>query len=347
MKIGKLDTAALGRPIVVAAMSANHLGRLERALEIIDAAAGSGADAVKIQTYRADTITIRSDRPEFRIHGGLWDGRSLYELYEEGTTPWEWIPALIERGRKNGLEVFSSPFDASAAALLEKNGVPAFKVASFELVDLGLVRAVSQYKKPVIMSDGLASLSEIDRAVNAARQGGASHVAVLHCVSSYPADPKDYHLSDIPFLKEHFGGTVSVGLSDHTRGTDVAVAATALGAELIEKHFTLRRSDGGLDAALSLEPQEFRALRRGVETAAAANGSVHFRRDDEVLPGRKCRRALYLVKSVKKGEKATLENIRSIRPAAGLEPALLESLLGRTFSADFAGGVPLSLSMFD
>lgn len=148
MKIGKLDTAALGRPIVVAEMSANHLGRLERALEIIDAAAGSGADAVKIQTYRADTITIRSDRPEFRIHGGLWDGRSLYELYEEGTTPWEWIPALIERGRKNGLEVFSSPFDASAAALLEKNGVPAFKVASFELVDLGLVRAVSQYKSP-------------------------------------------------------------------------------------------------------------------------------------------------------------------------------------------------------
>ena len=344
MKIGKLDTASLGRPIIVAEMSANHLGRLERALEIIDAAAGSGADALKIQTYRADTITIRSDRPEFRIRGGLWDGRSLYDLYEEGTTPWEWIPALIERGRKNGLEVFSSPFDAGAAAVLEKNGVPAFKIASFEL---GLIRAVSAYRKPVIMSDGLASLSEIDRAVNAARQGGASGIAVLHCVSSYPADPRDYQLSDIPFLKEHFGGTVSVGLSDHTRGTDVAVAATAMGAEVIEKHFTLRRADGGLDAAFSLEPQEFSALRKGVETAASAIGSVRFRKDDEVLPGMKFRRSLYLVKSVKKGDKATPENIRSIRPAAGLDPALYDSLIGRTFSADFAGGVPLSLSMFD
>ena len=197
------------------------------------------------------------------------------------------------------------------------------------------------------MSDGLASLSEIDRAVNAARQGGASGIAVLHCVSSYPADPRDYHLSDIPFLKEHFGGTVSVGLSDHTRGTDVAVAATAMGAEVIEKHFTLRRADGGLDAAFSLEPQEFSALRKGVETAASAIGSVHFRKDDEVLPGMKFRRSLYLVKSVKKGDKATPENIRSIRPAAGLDPALYDSLIGRTFSADFAGGVPLSLSMFD
>jgi len=330
-------------PYIIAELSGNHNGVLDRALALVDAAADAGADAVKLQTYTADTITIDVDRPEFRIQGGLWDGRSLHELYREASTPWDWHGALFERARARGLHVFSSPFDPTAVAFLETLGVPAYKIASFEINDTPLIRLVGEQGKPVIISTGVASLGEIEAALRAARAGGADGVALLHCVSAYPAAVEDMHLRTIGALAAAFG--VPVGLSDHSPGSTVAVTAVALGACIIEKHLTLARADGGPDAAFSLEPDEFAALVRDCRTAHAALGQPRY--DRAGLGGENAlfRRSLYVVADVPAGAMLTDQNVRSIRPGLGLAPSHLPDVLGRLATRPLQRGEPLDWTM--
>ena len=330
-------------PYIIAELSGNHNGELDRALALVDAAADAGADAVKLQTYTADTITIDVDRPEFRIQGGLWDGRSLYELYREASTPWEWHEALFARAKARGLQAFSSPFDPTAVAFLEKLGAPAYKVASFEIVDTPLIRLVGAQRKPVIISTGVASLGEIEDALRAAREGGASGVALLHCISAYPAAVEDMRLGTIATLAAAFG--VPVGLSDHSPGSTVAVAAVALGACIIEKHLTLARADGGPDAAFSLEPDEFRTLVQDCRTAHLALGAP--RHDRAGIGGENAlfRRSLYVVADIAAGDVLSDLNVRSIRPGLGLPPRHLPEVLGRTATRALRRGEPLDFTM--
>jgi N-acetylneuraminate synthase len=326
---------------IIAEMSANHGQSYERAEAIVRAAAKAGADAVKLQTYTADTLTIPCDAEPFRIKGTLWEGRTLHDLYGEAYTPWEWQPRLAAVARELGVHLFSTPFDATAIDFLEKMDVPAHKVASFEIVDIPLLRCIAATGKPVIMSTGMASLAEIDEAVRTLRDGGCTQLALLKCTSAYPAPPDSMNLRTIPHLAEAFG--VPVGLSDHTLGTAVPVAAVALGACIIEKHFTLSRADGGPDAAFSLEPDEFSEMVRAVRTTEAALGRVNYAVSDEERQSRVFRRSLFVVRDMKQGEPFTPDNVRSIRPGYGLHTRhYQEAVLGRRAVRDIVRGTPLS-----
>lgn len=341
----EIDGRAIGSqqpPYIVAEMSGNHGGSLARALEIVDAVAKTGAHAIKLQTYRADTITIDADGPEFRLSDGheLWGGQRLYDLYEEAHTPWEWHEPIFERARQLGLAAFSSPFDPTAIAFLEELGVPAYKIASSELVDLPLIQQVAATGKPLIMSTGMATLSEIDAAVRAAREAGCPRPILLGCTASYPADVSESNLRAIPVLAEAFG--LPVGLSDHTPGIGAPVAAVALGACLVEKHVTLSRADGGVDSAFSLEPWELAALVTETERGWRALGRPVIGPSDSEREGLRFRRSLYVVADVREGQRVTQDNVRSIRPAGGLKPHAITSVLGRTFRQDVARGTPLS-----
>ena len=330
-------------PYIIAELSGNHNGDLDRALALVDAAATTGADAVKLQTYTADTITIRSDRPEFRISGGLWDGRSLHDLYQEASTPWEWHEALFARARSHGLHVFSSPFDPTAVDFLETLDPPAYKIASFELVDTPLIRKVAATGKPLIMSTGIANYAEIEDALRAAREGGADCVSLLHCVSAYPARPEDMRLRTIEALAATFG--VQVGLSDHTLGSAVAVASIARGATIIEKHMTLARADGGPDADFSLEPHEFKQLVADCRMAHGALGAPIYDRKGVGGANAQFRRSLYVVADVAAGEVLTEAHVRSIRPGLGLAPKHLPDVLGKRSARALTKGEPFDWSM--
>ncbi|MEB8287252.1 pseudaminic acid synthase [Aeromonas veronii] len=332
-------------PYVIAELSANHNGNLKRALAIMTAAKAAGASAVKLQTYRPDTITLKSDRPEFQIHGGLWDGHCLYDLYEWAHTPWEWHQALFAKGRELGLTVFSSPFDFSAVDLLESLDCPAYKIASFELVDLPLIRYAAQTGKPLVISTGMANETEITAAVEIALKHGNGQLALLHCVSGYPAPAAEYNLRTIPMLRQRFG--VEVGLSDHTLGSATAIAATALGATLIEKHFTLARADGGPDCAFSMEPAELTELIASVNTAHAALGVADYQLTPSEQDNRAFRRSLYLVRDIAAGEVLTAEHIKSVRPALGLPPADYDRLIGKRVRRDLSANQPLNWEWID
>lgn len=343
--------AIAGRPIgpghppyLIAELSGNHNGRLERALALVDAAAEAGADAVKLQTYTADTITLDVDRPEFRIHGGPWDGRHLHELYREAATPWEWHPALFERARARGLHCFSSPFDPTAVAFLSGLDVPAWKIASFEIVDLPLIAEVAATGRPVIVSTGVGDLGEIEAAVRVVRAAGAP-VALLHCVSAYPAPAEEMRLGTVAMLAAAFG--CPVGLSDHSAGTAAAVAAVALGAGIVEKHLTLARADGGPDAAFSLEPEEFARLVADCRMAHAALGPALSDRSGIGGANAQFRRALRVVADVPAGTVLTGAHVRSLRPGGGLAPRHLGAVLGRRAARDLVRGEPLGWDMLE
>jgi len=334
-----------GAPVyVIAELSANHNQKFEQAVRIIHAAKDAGADAVKLQTYTADTITLRSDKECFRISGGtLWDGRILYDLYQEAFTPWEWQPKLKEIADQLGMDLFSSAFDASAVDFLEQMNVPAHKVASPELVDIGLIQKMARTGKPLIMSTGMATEEEISEAVNAARSAGATQMALLKCTSAYPAPPEEANLITIPEMARRFG--CPVGLSDHTMGIEVPIAAAAVGACIIEKHLCLRRADGGPDGAFSLEPHEFRAMVEAVRTAEKALGAVSFSSGAREAVSRRFRRSLFVVEDVKQGELFTAQNVRSIRPADGMHPRHLGEVLGKRAACDVERGTPLSWTL--
>ncbi len=326
-------------PFVIAELSANHNGKLETALKIVSEAKAAGADAVKIQTYRPDTITLKSDAPEFRIKGGLWDGRNLYDLYEEAHMPWEWHAPLFEHARRLGITIFSSPFDNTAVDLLDSLGAPAFKIASFEAVDLPLIRYVASKGKPMIISTGMADAGEIAEAIDAARSGGCKELAILHCVSGYPAPAADYNLRTLSDMRDRFG--LPTGLSDHTLDNTTAIASIALGACIIEKHFTLDRSGGGPDDSFSLEPKEMAELCHDANTAWLALGSVDYGRKSSEVGNVQFRRSLYIVSEIPAGGRITSENMRSVRPGYGLAPKHYDGVLGRIAVRDLHFGEPL------
>jgi pseudaminic acid synthase len=338
----KISGSVLGAghpPFVIAELSGNHNGDITRALRLIDAAKAAGADAVKLQTYRADTITINHDGPGFTLDGGPWNGRRLYDLYQEAHTPWDWHPVLFNHARDLGLICFSSPFDYSAVDFLEKLDVPAYKVASFEINDIPLINYIARTNKPIIISTGMASLNEIRDATEAANQS-MGKCALLHCVSGYPTPVEEANLARIPVLAKTFGRPV--GLSDHTLGIDVATASIALGAAIVEKHITLARADGGPDAEFSLEPHEFAALVKGVRSVFSAIGSPAFRVAESEKLNMKLRRSIYAVADIAQGEEFTGSNVRSIRPGFGLAPASLPKILGKRASRQISRGTPLS-----
>ena len=329
-------------PFVIAEMSGNHNQSLERALEIVDAAAAAGAHALKIQTYTADTMTLPLDEREFHVSDpkNLWTGRSLYDLYREAHTPWDWHAPIFERCREHGMAGFSTPFDATSVDFLETLGVPCYKIASFECTDLPLVRRVAATGKPLIVSTGMATAAEIDETVRAAREAGCRELVLLKCTSTYPATPQDTNVRTVPHLRELHGCVV--GLSDHTMGVGAAVASVALGASVIEKHFTLRRADGGVDSSFSLEPQEFRALVDETLRAWQSLGGVSYGPTPAELPSLRYRRSLYVVEDVRAGEAFTPRNVRAIRPGLGLPPKYLELALTRKAARDVPRGTALT-----
>ncbi len=340
IRIGERVVGAGHPTYVVAEVSANHHQKFDEAVKIVQAAKSAGADAVKLQTYTPDTITIRCDRPEFRINGTIWEGRNLYELYGEAFTPWEWQPRLRQVANDLGLELFSSPFDETAVDFLEKMNVPAHKLASFELVDIPLIQKMARTGKPLIMSTGMATADEIEEAVATARYAGATQIALLKCTSAYPSPPEDMNLRTIPELARRFD--VPAGLSDHTMGTAVPIAAVALGACIIEKHLTLSRSQPGPDSAFSLEPHEFKAMVDAVRVAEKALGEVHFGVSAHEESSRVFRRSLFVVEDIRQGEAFSAKNVRSIRPGHGLHTRHLAEILGRYASRDIERGTPLS-----
>jgi len=341
MKIGDREVGANARPYLIAEMSGNHNQSLERALEIVDAAAAAGADAVKLQTYTADTMTLNLRAPGFVIEdqNSLWAGRELWELYDEAHTPWEWHKPIIDRATSHGMHCFSSPFDETAVDFLDDLGVPAFKIASFEMTDLPLIRKVARTGKPMIISTGMGSVAEIDEAVRTAKEAGNDQIILLKCTSTYPATPENTNISTIPNMREAFG--VDVGLSDHTMGCGVAVAAVALGGVLVEKHFTLRRADGGVDSTFSLEPHEFAALREETERAWQSLGQVTYGGTKAEEKSRAFRRSLYISKDMVAGETLTSETLRIIRPGFGLPPKFYDQMLGKRVKRALTAGTPV------
>ena len=333
------------KPYIICELSGNHNGSLDRALALIDAAAKTGCDAIKIQSYTPDTMTIDCDNDDFQIMEGTWSGYNLYRLYEEAFTPFEWHTAMFERAAELGITIFSTPFDETAADMLEELGTPAFKIASFEIVDLELIAHVASKKKPMIISTGMASLAEIEVAVDTARNSGCSEIILLHCVSSYPAPNAQSNLYTLSHLATAFDAVG--GLSDHTHGTATSVAAVALGASVIEKHFTLARVDGGPDSAFSLEPEEFKRLCDDCYSAWVSLGQVDYTRQEAEESNLVFRRSIYVISDIQKGEVLSRENIKVIRPGYGLPPSMLTSCLGRKAKFDLKRGTALSVDLFD
>lgn len=332
-------------PYIIAEMSANHNGELNTALKIIEEAKKSGADAIKIQTYRPDTITLNSDLPDFQITDGLWAGRTLYDLYEWAHTPWDWHKPLFDYARKLGITIFSSPFDNTAVDLLEDLNTPAYKIASFEAVDLPLIKYVASTGKPMIISTGMADAEEIQDAINAAREGGCKELAILHCVSGYPAPAEDYNLLTIPDMRQRFG--LVTGLSDHTLDNTTAIASIAMGASIIEKHFTLDRNGGGPDDSFSLEPADLKALCRDTQTAWKALGKVDYGRKSSEKGNLMFRRSLYAVQNIPQGTVIAREHVRSIRPGYGLAPKYLDLVVGSVARADIAQATPIHWELIE
>jgi N-acetylneuraminate synthase len=347
MRIANRELGPGHPPLVVAEMSGNHNQSLDRALEIVDAAARTGAHALKIQTYTADTMTLDLDEGDFRIDdpNSLWTGKSLYKLYEEAYTPWEWHAPIFERCRQRGMIGFSSPFDATAVDFLAGLDVPCYKIASFENTDIPLIRKVAATGKPMIISTGMATDTELEESVAAARAAGCSDLILLKCTSTYPATPENTNIRTIPDLHERFGALA--GLSDHTMGIGVAVASVAFGAALIEKHFTLNRADGGVDSAFSLEPAELTMLVTEVDRAWRSLGEVRYGPTDAERNSLQFRRSLYIARNLKAGDTLTPENVRAVRPGNGLPPKHLDAVLGRKVRADVRRGTPLSWDVLE
>jgi pseudaminic acid synthase len=345
MQIGIRKIGLANQPFVIAEMSGNHNQSLERALEIVDAAAKTGAHALKIQTYTADTMTLDLDEGEFFISdpNSLWKGTSLYKLYQEAYTPWEWHKPIFDRCRELGMIGFSTPFDDTAVDFLEELDVPCYKIASFENTDIPLIRKVAATGKPMIISTGMATVAELDETVRAARDAGCKDLVMLKCTSTYPATAENTNILTIPHMRELFG--CEVGLSDHTMGIGVAVASVALGATVIEKHFTLRRADGGVDSAFSMEPDEMRSLVVETERAWQALGKVSYGPTEVEKKSLVFRRSLYIAKDMKAGEVFTVENVRAIRPGYGLPPKHFDTILGRQAKTHLAKGTALSWDM--
>ncbi|WP_020395557.1 pseudaminic acid synthase [Thiolinea disciformis] len=330
-------------PYIIAEISANHNGSIDRAFKIIDKAKNAGASAIKLQTYRPDTITLNCDTDEFKVFGGLWDGRTLYDLYKEAHLPWDWHKPLFDYAYRLGITIFSSPFDNTAIDLLEDLNAPAYKIASFEAVDLPLIKYAASTGKPIIISTGMADAEEIQEAIEAAREGGCIELAILHCVSGYPAPASDYNLRTIPDMIQRFG--LVTGLSDHTIDNTTAVTSIALGASIIEKHVTLDRNGGGPDDSFSLEPQELAALCRDTKTAWEALGQVDYGMKSSEQGNVKFRRSLYFVKDMEAGEIITEECVRSVRPGFGLAPKYLTEILGKKITDNIKRNTPVSWAM--
>lgn len=332
-------------PYIIAELSANHNGDINRAFQIMEEAKKAGADAIKLQTYTHDTITIDCDSEDFQIHGGLWDGKTLYELYKGAHMPWEWHKPLFEKAKELEITIFSSPFDFTAVDLLEELDAPAYKIASFEVIDLPLIKRVAQTGKPMIISTGMANEEEIAEAIKTAKENGCKELVVLHCVSGYPAPADQYNLRTIADMAERFD--VLTGLSDHTIDNATAVTSVALGACLIEKHVTIDRNGGGADDSFSLEPLELKALCKDTKTAWQALGKVSYERTEAEKGNAKFRRSLYVVEDIKKGEIITRKNVKSIRPGFGLAPKHLETVLGKVVSEEFKKGSPLPWDLIE
>ncbi|CCK75579.1 Putative polysaccharide biosynthesis protein [Oleispira antarctica RB-8] len=331
-------------PYVIAELSANHNGDINRAFKIMEEAKNSGADAIKLQTYTQDTITIDCDSEDFQIEGGLWGGQTLYQLYKEAHMPWEWHEPLFEKAKELGITIFSSPFDFSAVDLLEELGAPAYKIASFEIIDLPLIAYVAKTKKPMIISTGMATEEEISDAIKTARDNGCDELVVLRCVSEYPASPADYKLRLIPYISKTFD--VVGGLSDHTIDNTTAITSIAMGSAVIEKHVTLDRNGGGADDSFSLEPAELSQLCAGVKVAWEALGNESFEKENGEFSHIKARRSLYVVENISAGDEFTSDNVRSIRPGYGLLPKYYNEVLGKICKVDISRGTPLSKKHF-
>ncbi len=341
-QIGERWVGRNHKPFIIAEMSGNHNQSLERALQIVEAASAAGADAIKLQTYTADTMTLDIHEGDFFIEdpNSLWKGNSLYNLYLEAYTPWEWHKPIFDRAAELGLLAFSTPFDETAVDFLESLDVPAYKIASFENTDIQLIRKVAATGKPLIISTGMASIAELDESVRAAREAGCKHLVLLKCTSTYPATPENTNILTVPHLEELFGCTV--GMSDHTMGVGVSVAAVALGAAVVEKHVTLSRADGGVDSAFSLEPEELASLVAETERAWQSLGRVTYGASEQEQTSLKHRRSLYISQDLKQGDILTRDNIKAIRPGLGLPTKYLDELLGRTVTCDVAKGTPLT-----
>lgn len=349
MKTMNIDGVKVGqdyRPFVIVEMSGNHNQSLDRALEIVEAAAKSGAQALKIQTYTADTMTLNIENPDFKIYdkNSLWNGQSLYQLYQQAYTPWAWHKPIFDRARELGMIPFSTPFDETAVDFLEELDVPLYKIASFENTDIPLIKKVASTGKPMIVSTGMATVAELDELVRTARGAGCEDLILLKCTSTYPATPENTNISTIPHMRKLFN--VQVGLSDHTMGIGVALASVALGATVIEKHFTLSRADGGVDSAFSMEPDEMKALVIETERAWQALGKVTYGPTEEEKASLKFRRSIYVAKDIKEGEQFTKDNIKVIRPGYGLEPKYYEKVLQTVAKKDLKAGNPLIMEDF-
>lgn len=342
MKEIKINGRSIGAnhpPYIIAEISANHNGSMDTAKKIIEEAKKAGADAVKLQTYTPDTITLNSDAEEFRIQGGLWDGRTLYDLYQEAYMPWDWHKPLFDHAREQGITIFSSPFDNTAVDLLEDLNAPAYKIASFEAVDLPLIKYVASTGKPMIISTGMADAEEIQEAIDAARSGGCKELVILRCVSGYPADPADYNLRTIPDMMQRF--EVLVGLSDHTLNNTTAIASVAMGACVIEKHFTLNRQGGGPDDSFSLEPSELKDLCKSGYISWKSLGGIDYGKKSSEQGNAKFRRSLYFVKDMRAGDLIAADSVRSVRPGYGLPPKYYEKLIGKKLNSDVAKNTPV------
>ena len=347
MKIGPHQLGKAHAPMVIAEMSGNHNQSLDRALEIVAAAAAAGAHALKLQTYTADTMTLNIDAPEFRIEDeqSLWHGKTLYELYEEAHTPWEWHAPIMDRAKELGLICFSTPFDETAVDFLEDLDVPAYKIASFENTDLALIRKVAATGKPILMSTGMASVEELELSVNTVREAGCKNLILLKCTSSYPASPEDSNILTLPDMRERFG--CEVGLSDHTLGVGAAVAAVVHGAVVVEKHFTLSRAEGGVDSAFSMEPNEMRQLVEETTRARQSLGSVQYGAGQAEAGSIQFRRSLYITQDIQAGDRLDEQNVRCIRPGFGLAPKHLSEILGRRVYTAVKRGTPVAWKLLE